>query len=408
MRARALVGAVLASSLLASSVLAPAAHAVAAIASATGGPAAHAAAPTPPLQALRQARAALRGLTTDAAAYRKLGAATTASLWVDPDDAAAPPAGHAVFADTRGALIDLEPQLAASTPPPAVTAAETLILAGDRHLAENAIHQAAGGAGLLARANGMVLSGDRWAATVDVDLAAEQYGTAWSDAFGALTPLVVTPATNVPPTALASAADNALASHRLAFSRVQAVHGQPPLTRAGEPEMLLVSADSCAACALESWGIVEALSQFGTFANLHLSQSATTRRPIVMGFTFRGASYGSPYVALAIGGPSSKVPRPLPFLDVANKFADVGSPAPTSVSAGLSWRKLAGSLSRPNTPSGQSLDGTAELLTAEICEADGGAPAAVCGATAVQDYESRLPPATPQVQLTVTVTPASR
>lgn len=177
----------------------------------------------------------------------------------------------------------------------------------------------------------MILSGDRWAATVLIDLAAEQYGAAWVSAFGALLPLVVTPATNVPSTALATAAENALASHRIALSSVEPVRNQPPLTRAGLPEVLLVAPEGCAGCALESWAIVEALSQFGIFSNLN----------------------------------------------------------------GMSWTQLAASLSRPRTSAGQAIDGTAELLTAEICEATGGAPAAVCGAAAVNDYESRLPPATP-------------
>jgi Domain of unknown function (DUF929) len=365
------------------------------LASALLAPAAKAAAPTPPLTALGQARATLRGLTNETAAYRRLRAATATSLWADPSDAVAPPYGRAVFADTRRALIELEPQLASSTPPPGVTAAATEILAADRRLAENVIDEAARGTGLLARAEGMILSGDRWAATVRVDLAAEQYGAAWLDAFGALTPLVVTPATNVPPATLGAAAENALVSHRIELSSVQAVQNQPPLTHAGEPEVVLVGPDGCSACALASWGVVEALSQFGAFTNLRLSQSATTRRPVVRGFTFRGAGYGSPLIAFVIAAPSSDVPHPLPFVDVANKFADVGSPASPSVASGLSWTRLAGSLSRPKTIAGQALDGTAELLTAEICEATGGAPAVVCGAAAVKDYENRLPPTTP-------------
>lgn len=371
-RARALLLAVLGSALLA--------------------PAANAAAPTPPLLVLRQARNELRGASNgEAAAYRELGAATARTLWVDPSDAIAPPSGRAVFAGSRVALIDLEPLLGSSSPPTAVTAAERLILTADRRLAENAIQQAAGGLGLLQRAKGMVLSGDRWAATSRVDLAVEQYGAAWGDAFDALTPLVVTPATGVPSGALGTAADNALAANRIAFSSVHAVSNQPPLTAGGEPEVLLVGPDRCAACALESWGIVEALSQFGAFTNLHLSQSATGRRPLVRGLTFVGASYGSPFVTFAIAPPSGTVPRPLPFVDIANKFADVGSPASPGLAGGLFWRKVAGSLSRPNTSTGQAIDGTAELLTAEICEATGGNPATVCGAAAVSDYEKRLP-----------------
>ncbi|HEX4279164.1 MAG TPA: DUF929 family protein [Solirubrobacteraceae bacterium] len=363
---------------------------VAVVASALVAPAAKAFMIPAPLRALQQARAALAGLPSGAAGSRKLGAATAASLWIDPSDIAAPPGGKAVFADTRRALIDLEPQLATSTPPDAVTKAETLILAADRRLAEHAIQEAIRGAGgLVFRARGMVLSGDRWAQTSRVDLAAEQYGSAWLDAFGALTPLAVTPAENVPPTALATAAENALANGRIAFSSVRSISNQPPLIATGEPEVLLVGPDGCAGCELESWAVVEALSQFGVFADLQLSQSAPPRRPLVRGFTFRSASYGSPYVAFAIAKPSSNVP--LPSVDVANRFADVGSPASPRIAGGLSWTTLAGSLSRPKTAAGQAIDGTAELLTAEICEVTGGAPAEVCGTAAVQGYQKRLP-----------------
>ena len=370
---------------------------LAVVGSALLAPAANAAGPTPPLYVLRQARAELRGMSQGAsAAYRKIGAATARALWVDPSDAVAPPAGRAVFAGSRIALIDLEPLLGSSSPPAAVTAAEGLILTGDRRLAEDAIQEAVGGAGgLVERARGMVLSGDRWAATTRVDLAAEQYGAAWVDAFDALTPLVVTAAANVAPGALGNSAENALAANRIAFASVHAVHNQPPLSSAGKPEVVLVGPDGCAACELESWGIVEALSQFGTFANVRLSQSETSRLPLVRGFTFKGASYGSPFVAFSIASPSSKVPRPFPFVDVANKFADVGSPASPHIAGRLFWRKVAGSLSQPKASSAQAIDGTAELLTAEICDATGGVPAAVCGAAAVRAYENRLPPASP-------------
>ena len=359
-------------------------------------PAANAAAPTPPLSLLRQARDELRGMSGGgAAASRELGAATARTLWVGPRDAVAPPAGRAVFAHSRSALLDLEPLLNSPAPPAGITRAESLIVGADRRLAEDSISEAVHRTGLVVRARGMVLSGDRWAATSRVDLAAEQYGAAWVDAFGAFTPLAVTPAENVPPAALAIAAENALAGGRIAFSHVHAVHGQPPLTAVGKPEVLVVTPDGCAACALESWAMVEALSQFGVFADLQLSQSATTRRPIVRGLTFRNASYGSPYVAFGIAAPSNSVPRPLPFIDVANRFADVGSPASPSVAGGLFWTKLAGSLSRPKTDAGQAIDGTAELLTAEICEATRGVPAQVCGTAAVQGYQERLPPASP-------------
>ena len=199
-------------------------------------PAANAAAPTPPRFLLQRAANQLRETTAGgAAAYRKLGAATARTLWVDPSNAVAPPAGHAVFADSRAALLDLEPLLNSPSPPTAITTAESLILGADRRLAEDAIREAAGGLGLVVRARGMVLSGDRWAVTSRVDLAAEQYGTAWVDAFDGLTPLVATAAADVPATAVATAAGNALAANSIAFSSVRLVQNQPPLTALGSP-----------------------------------------------------------------------------------------------------------------------------------------------------------------------------
>ena len=111
--------------------------------------------------------------------------------------------------------------------------------------------------------------------------------------------------------------------------------------------------------------------------------------------TFDGSSYRTPFIAFAGGAPRRGLPSQRPYIDVANRFADVGPTAPPAIASGRSWVQLAGSLARPNSPIGQTIDGFAELLTAEICEATGGVPGEVCGAAAVRDYEERLPPATP-------------
>ena len=399
---------------------------VAAFCSALLAPAASAAAPTPPLDALRQAEQQLRTLAGGAAtpsarklltsAYQAVGRATVPTLWVDPRDNVVPPYGHTVFADSRAALIDLEPLLALPRPPHGISAPESLILAADRRLAEGLIRLAGGGGGLVVRADGMVLSGDRWAATSRVDLAAEQYAVAWTDAYDGLTPLVIVPATNVPAAPLGTAAESALASHAISLASVRRTPNRPPLTQAGKPEVLFVGRETCARCAIESWGAVVALSQFGVFSNLHLSQSTVTARPLVRGFTFHGSHYQSPYVSFVPVELSSDVPSPrggyerlqqltaaqrslqialdphstLPFLDVANRAVVVGSPAPPSVANGLSWRRLALSLHGPQTPSSVAIAGTAEALTAEICQATGGNPTEVCGSAVVKDYQTAL------------------
>jgi hypothetical protein len=389
-----------------------------------GGAAASAA--VPPLTGLGQARSevsALLGQAGSAAVQNELRAArgdltgaTASWLWIDPAHLIAPEHGGLVFADSRAALSALERIPAGSVPAAGVSGTETSILGADRALAELSIRQALRGTGgLLSRAEGMILSGDRWAQTSRLDLAAEQYGAGWRDAFLALTGLVVSRLTFVSPE-LGRAAENALQGGRQTRpAGVHAVHGQPGLERAGKPEVLFVGAESCAACAIERWGLVVALSRFGVFSNLQLGQSAVDETPFVRSVTFVGARYLSPYVSFVPIELSSDAPAPgrdfrvlgrltraqrslfraldpraiAPFIDVANRFADVGAASP-ALADGLSWSALAGVANQPHLAAGQAIAASAEVLTAEICRATGGMPAPVCGSPVVQDYSSRL------------------
>lgn len=386
------------------------------------------AAPSPPLPVLTSAETDLGALAAAArsadgarlarAAEGEVARATAPPLWIDPSHLLAPGYGLAVFARTRGALLDLEHAPPGSLPSGAVSAVETAILAADRGLAEGSILQAQGGAGgLLARASGMILSGDRWAGTSRLDLAAEQYGAGWRDAFEALTELVRVRTAFVSPRALASGAERAIRSGPRTRPRgVHGLAGRRALTRSGKPEVLFVGLESCPACAIERWGMVVALSQFGAFSNLRLGESAVASRPFVRSFTFSGAKYSSPFLSFDPIEVSSDLPAPgggfrtlgrltpaqgrllrvldprgiAPFVDVANQFADVGATVSPDVGQGLSWSQLAASAARPRTPSGQAIAATAEVLTAEICRATGGAPASVCGSAVASDYTSRL------------------
>jgi Domain of unknown function (DUF929) len=386
------------------------------------------ASPIPPLQNLTQAR---RGLAALALAARSSGAAglarsaegelaraTAPALWIDPSHVLAPGDGLAVFAGSRGALLDLERARAGSLPSAGLSAVEHQILAADRGLAEASILQALGGpGGLLQRASGMILSGDRWAATSRVDLAAEQYGAGWRDAFQALDLLVRVRVTFVSPGALASGALRTLGNG--ARTRPAGVHvltGRGALQSSGKPEVLWVGLESCPACAIERWGLVVALSQFGIFSQLPLGQSAVASRSFIRSFTFAGARYVSPYLSFDAVEVSGDLPAPgggfqrlgrltpaegrllrtldpsriAPFIDVGNRFADVGATVPPGVGQGLSWSQLARAVSRPRTQAGQAIAASAEVFTAEICQATGGQPASVCGSAVVQDYASRL------------------
>ena len=390
-------------------------------------PAARGASPAAPRTGLQQAQRSLAALAAGtrlpttrrelAAASAAMGRATAPTLWLDPRHVVAPLYGLSVFADSRAALVDLEHVSGGSPPSGALSGVEGRILAADRLLAEGSIRQAAGGpGGLLARASGMILSGDRWAVTSRFDLGAEQYGAGWRDAFQALTDLVVVRTTLVAAGKLSAAAENALGSRQISPAGVRFVGGRPRLSASGKPEVLFVGTLSCRFCAVERWGLVVALSQFGTFSNLHLSQSAITAPPVVRSFTFAGARYQSPYVSFAPVELSGEAPRPgggyeplqrltpaqrsvftaldagrrVPFVDLANRVLDVGATVSPALLSGPTWSGLAASLRRARTPAGQAIAATAEVLTAEICRATGGAPATVCGAAAVQDYTSRL------------------
>ena len=76
------------------------------------------------------------------------------------------------------------------------------------------------------------------------------------------------------------------------------MHGQPPLSADGKPEVLYVGAEYCPFCAAERWPLIVALSRFGTFTGLHNMQSSSTSVfPEIQSFSFVGATYPSPYVA---------------------------------------------------------------------------------------------------------------
>jgi Domain of unknown function (DUF929) len=391
------------------------------------GSAARGAAPARPLPALVAARHDLGMLAGEArspavkrallAAEAAVGRATAPTLWLDPGHLVAPSYGLSVFTDSRAALTALERVPSAALPSGALAGVEAEILSADRDLAVGSFLQARrGNGGLLSRARGMILSGDRWAGTSRIDLAAEQYGAGWQDAFQALTELVARQVASLSLATVGAAARDALRRTATVPVGVSHIGGRPELEASGKPQVLFVGIESCRFCAVERWGLVVALSQFGTFTNLDLGQSETTAPPVVRSFTFAGARYQSPYVSLAAVELSGEAPRPgggfaplghltaaqrrlftaldpeglTPFVDVANRFRDLGATEPPRVLAGPSWAALVGSVRRPESPAGQAIAATAEVLTAEICRATGGAPASVCGGAVVQDYANRL------------------
>ena len=256
----------------------------------------------------------------------------------------------------------------------------------------------------------------------------------FDSAFHVLGVKVTHDVTDVSQSTVEQAASNYLSNTEAElFAIPQPITG-PPLTVKGKPEFFYFGAEGCPFCGVDRWSMVVALAQFGTFPPLALSVSSPIDfDPATRTFSFYESSFASSYVAfvpvegytnqpaqpgepLCEGEPAYpwsvlQTPTPseqeliakydgfppcpgvaagIPFLDIANTWATIGSYPNPGVIAGLSWQQIAASLSNPGSVAGQAIDGGAEILTAQICEVDGGRPARVCGSSVVRRYQKEV------------------
>lgn len=194
----------------------------------------------------------------------------------------------------------------------------------------------------------------------------------------------------------------------------KAVTGSP-LTSGGKPETLYIGAEYCPYCAFERWGMVVALSRFGTFSGLHTVHSSSTDvYPNTPTFTFYGSSYTSKYVTFTPVEETTNIPQgngytplqsptaaqqalmaqynssgSIPFVDFGNKYTIVGASASPQVLAGKSWPTIASSLHDPASPIAQAVLGTANYMTAALCKTTNDQPATVC-TPAVTALQSKM------------------
>jgi Domain of unknown function (DUF929) len=186
------------------------------------------------------------------------------------------------------------------------------------------------------------------------------------------------------------------------------------LTSGGKPEMLYIGAEYCPYCAAERWGMIVALSRFGTFKGLATIRSAERNGagtaepfPLTATFTFLNATYTSKYLTFTSVEELTNIPdkatggyTPLqtptaaqqaliqkydaanngaiPFIDYGNKFMSVGASYNPGVLSGLSWTQIADDLSTPSSAVAQGVLGTANYATAAICGLTGDQPATAC------------------------------
>ncbi len=198
-------------------------------------------------------------------------------------------------------------------------------------------------------------------------------------------------------------------------SSFQLIQGSPAkLTGSdGKPEMLYVGAEWCPYCAAERWAMVVALSRFGTFSRLSLIHSSSTDvYPNTPTLTFYKSTYTSKYLDFesrewytvdkkTLQAPTgndlslfTKYDAPpyvtaqyagsFPFIDVGNKYVDIGAQYVPSTLAGLTWSQVATDMKNPSSKVAKAIDGTANSITAAICKVVPNAPKSVCTSAAVK------------------------
>jgi hypothetical protein len=197
----------------------------------------------------------------------------------------------------------------------------------------------------------------------------------------------------------------------------------PALIKDGKPEVLYVGAEYCPYCAAERWPMIIALSRFGTFSNLHTSSSsASDVYPNTPTFSFYQSSYTSPYLSFdaveqttsrpdghggytplqslsdqqkailaQYDGPPYLADRgSIPFVDFGGKSVLAGATYNPSVLAGKTQQQIAAQLADPNSEVAKSAIGSANLLTAAICQATNQQPQNVCQSPGVQKAAATL------------------
>ncbi|MGH3186107.1 MAG: DUF929 family protein [Streptosporangiaceae bacterium] len=190
----------------------------------------------------------------------------------------------------------------------------------------------------------------------------------------------------------------------------------------GKPEMLYIGAEYCPYCGAERWGMIVALSRFGTFTGLATVHSSSTDvYPNTPSWTFLHAKYTSKYLTFTpveecsnipnggtscdgyttlqtptsaqeglitkydtptyVPGMSSTDEGAIPFIDFGGKYIISGASYNAQLLQNLSWSTVASDLHNASGTVAMGADGTANYITAAICSMTNNQPATACTAT---------------------------
>jgi hypothetical protein len=184
----------------------------------------------------------------------------------------------------------------------------------------------------------------------------------------------------------------------------------PALTADGKPKVLYVGADWCPFCAAERWPLTVALSRFGTFTGLKITNSAPDDvYPNTPTLSYTGSTFTSQYVTfdaneLQDGNRNviktlspenkavfeSKGNNSYPFIDIGGLYLQKSSQYSPQLLSGKSQLEVAQSLTKTESEISQAVLGSANALTAAICKATKNQPQNVCTASGVMAASNTL------------------
>jgi hypothetical protein len=200
----------------------------------------------------------------------------------------------------------------------------------------------------------------------------------------------------------------------------------PVLTENGKPRVVWIGAEYCPYCAAERWSLILALSRFGTFSNLGVSTSAVSDVfPSTQSFSFHGSTYSSQFLAFdgvetassaPLGDGYEKLDTPtadeqallnqydgppyipsqdageIPFVDFANMALISGATLSPAVLHEQTATEIASALSDPTSDIAKAVDGSANVITAVLCELTNDQPVIVCSDPVIAALERQLGP----------------
>jgi len=190
--------------------------------------------------------------------------------------------------------------------------------------------------------------------------------------------------------------------------------GQKPLVVNGLPGAFYYGAEYCPYCAATRWGIVIALSRFGTFTNntlYNMFSSSTDYAPNTPSFTFYNTSYKSKYFSFTgyevedrnqnalMSLPTNisnlvahyNTSHSFPFMDIDNKTFIINSAFdPLNLAGYTTQKSIASQLTNTSSAVTQAIIATANYVSAGICASAKDPPASVCTSSGVKAAATAL------------------